>query len=79
MQVIEYDMLSFDKYCDILQEQRVSKTWFFAVQIEGPFSRTKVLFFFEHIPNNVDSKQNIHKIILTLVRFDGTTYQRLLS
>jgi len=79
MQVMEYDMLSFDKYCDILQEQRVSRTWYFAVQIEGPLSRTKVLFFFEHIPNNVDSKQNVHKIILTLVRFDGATYQRLKS
>lgn len=79
MQLIEFDMLSFEKYLDILQARKVSKTWFYAVQIDGPFSSTKVLFFFEHAPNDLDPELNIHNIIMTLVRFDGTTYQRLLS
>ena len=79
MQVTEYDMLSFEKYNDILQGKKVSKTWFFSVQIEGPSSHTKVLFFFENIPNIKSFKQNIHKIVLTMVRFDGVNYQRLLS
>jgi len=72
-------MLSFEKYNDILQGKKVSKTWFFSVQIEGPSSHTKVLFFFENIPNIKSFKQNIHKIVLTMVRFDGVNYQRLLS
>ena len=79
IQVIEFDMLSFEKYLDILQNRKVSKTWFFAVQIDGPFSSIKVLFFFEHVANHLAPKLDTHKIVLTLVRFDGATYQRLLS
>jgi Fic family protein len=79
MQIIDYDMLSYEKYCDIIKDQRVSKTWFFAVQIIGPISRTKILFFFEHIQDGKDAKIKSHKIILTLVRFDGSSYHRMMS
>ncbi|HOS45885.1 MAG TPA: Fic family protein, partial [Paludibacter sp.] len=73
----EYDMLSFDKYLDILKNDRVSRTWFFGSTISGSSSNVKVLFFFEHLPHYYGSIPNINKVILTLVKFNGTTYERL--
>jgi len=75
--LIEYDMLSFDKYLDILRNKKVSRTWFFGSTIAGPSSDVRVLFFFEHLPNYFGDIPYINKAILTLVRFNGVIYERL--
>jgi hypothetical protein len=77
--LFEYDMLSLDKYKDILKNKKVSRTWFFGSAIIGPSSNVKVLFFFEHLPNYFGEIPDINKVILTLVRYNGATYERLTS
>jgi len=77
--LFEYDMLSFDKYVDIIKNKKVSRTWFFGSAIAGPSSSVRVLFFFEHLPSSFGNTPDINKVILTLVRFNGATYERLTS
>lgn len=77
--LFEYDMLSFEKYLDILKNKKVSRTWFFGTAIVCYSSNIKVLFFFEHLPTVFGDVPNINKVVLTLVRFNGATYERLTS
>ncbi len=77
--LMEYDMLSSDKYLDILANKKVSRTWFFGLAVLGPSSYVKALFFFEHLPVHFGDMPEINKVMLTLVRFNGATYDRLTS
>ena len=78
--VREYDMLPFEKFKDICSGKRVSKTWFFTVEItDAFFSKQRMLFLFERIPSPIEKKINVSKVCLSILRFDGTMYQRLTS
>ena len=75
----EYDMLSFDKYKDLTQHKKTSRTWVLEIGLTGPNSRVRFIFFFEHASPNILSLKNSRKVSLTLAKFDGTSYQRLMS
>ena len=75
----DYDMLSLDKYIDISQDKRVSRTWFLGIEMTGPISSVRMLFFFEHARYKIASKKNSSRVCLTLAMFDRMFYRRLTS
>jgi len=75
----EYDMLSFEKYMNISQQKKVSRTWFLGIEMNSPGSNVRILFFFEYAPQKILSKKNASRVSLTLAMFDGTLYRRLTS
>ena len=78
--VRDYDMLSFEKFKDICSGKKVSKTWFFTIEIADAYLiKQRLLFLFERIPSLVESKVNVSKVCLTILRFDGNVYHRLTS
>ncbi len=73
----EYDLLTQDKYEDIGAGKGATKTWFLGLEISGPNSRERVLFFFSHASSKITEDVKSSKVGLVASRFDGSRYQRL--
>lgn len=74
-----YDLLTLEKYVDITRGKGVSKTWFVGLDIAGPSSREKVLWFFSGASWILKQDPNVSRVSLAVSRFDGTRYIRLNS
>lgn len=77
--LLEYDVLPFDKYLDITLGKKVSKTWFVGVEIIGPQSKERMLFFFERFVEKARDKKVLSPVSLVLARSDGASYRKLES
>jgi hypothetical protein len=74
-----YDLLTIDKYIDILRGKSASKTWFVGLEIFGPTTRDKFLFFFVSASWLLRKDPKISRVSLAVSRHDGTRYNRLSS
>jgi len=77
MKSIEYDELSFEKYIDLGEGRKVTRTWFFRVDFAYDRSYEKILFFFQHASQQIKKLEYSSPVSLCLARFDGTSYRRL--
>ena len=79
MKVNVYDIISFDKFLDIILGNKVSKTWFMSVEIITPDLREKLLFFFSRYLKEKWQKNISIPISLVATRYDGSSYRILHS
>jgi Fic family protein/molecular chaperone DnaK (HSP70) len=77
IKLMEFDILPFEKYADIEDGKKFTKTWFWGVEISGPKSTQRLLFFFNRSIGLLPP--NASKVSLMLARYDGTSYQKLTS
>ena len=73
----QYDLLTPEKYDDISLGKGVSKTWFLILELYGPHSREKILFFFHRATKKIADEVKASKVGLIASRFDGEQFQRL--
>ncbi len=73
----DYDVLALEKYEDISSGRRASRTWFVGLEILGPDSRERLLFFFNRASRSIAQDPKASRISLAISRFDGSRYQRL--
>lgn len=74
-----FDLLTLDKYVDIARFKSVSKTWFVGLELVGPSSREKVMWFFTGASWILKQDTKVSRVSLAVSRFDGTRYLRLTS
>ena len=74
MRLIEYDMLSFEKYTDICSGNRATKTWYFAIEIFFPNGSERFLFFFRHCPRQENGLVELSPVSLVLARYTNDGY-----
>ena len=79
MQVLQYDMLSFEKYFDIQRAKNVPRTWFFRLDVLGPGSYVRMMLFFEHISTDCVMTGTVNQVALKVARYNGSKYVRLTS
>jgi fido (protein-threonine AMPylation protein) len=72
-----YDVLTFEKYADITGGKRVTRTWFVGVDIDGPESRERLMFFFNGAGGHLRRTGSSSSVSLSVSRFDGTRFVRL--
>jgi len=77
MNLRDYDVLTLEKYEDITSGSRVTKTWFVGLEILGPESRERLLFFFNRASRSLGHDPKTSRVSLAISRFDGNRYQRL--
>lgn len=75
----EYDLLTFEKYLDIRGGRGVSKTWFLGLDMVGPQTRQKFMWFFNGASWILKQKEVASPVSLAISRFDGSRYLRLSS
>jgi len=79
MHLRDYDVLALEKYEDITGGRRASRTWFLGLEILGPGSRERFLFFFHRASRSIVQDQKASMASLAICRFDGNEFQRLSS
>jgi hypothetical protein len=79
MNLRDYDVLALEKYEDITTGRRASKTWFVGLEILGPGSRERLLFFFNRASRSIAQDPKASRVSLAISRFDGNRYERLSS
>jgi hypothetical protein len=72
-----YDLLPIEKYMDITNGRAVTKTWFIGLDIFGPQSRERVLWFFTNASWTVKQDKQSSRVSLGISRFDGNRFIRL--
>jgi len=77
MKSFDYDQLTFEKYIDLGKGRKVPRTWFFRVDFSHDRSYEKILFFFQHASPQLRKLAFSSPVSLSLARFDGTSYRRL--
>jgi len=79
MTLREYDLLALEKYEDIINGRKATRTWFAGLEIVGPDSRERVLFFFNRASRSIMQDEKASRVSLAISRFDGNQYNRLSS
>lgn len=77
MRCYVYDLLPIEKYRDIANGKGVTKTWFIGLDIIGPRSRERVLWFFNAASWVLKQNTQASRVSLAISRLDGTRYVRL--
>jgi fido (protein-threonine AMPylation protein) len=72
-----YDLLPIEKYIDIANGRSATKTWFIGLEISGPQSRERVLWFFNNASWTLKQDKQSSRVSLGISRFDGNKYTRL--
>jgi hypothetical protein len=72
-----YDLLPIEKYRDIASGKSVTKTWFIGLDIVGPRSKERVLWFFNGASWILKQNTQVSRVSLAISRFDGTRFVRL--
>lgn len=72
-----YDLLPIEKYWDISSGKSVTKTWFIGLDMVGPRSKEKVLWFFNGASWLLKQNAQASRVSLAISRFDGTRFARL--
>lgn len=75
IRLMEFDILPFEKYLDIEEGKKFTKTWFLGIEISSNSSTERLLFFFNRSTGLLPL--NASKVSLMLARYDGTSYQKL--
>jgi hypothetical protein len=70
-------LLTPEKFEDINAGKGATKTWFISLEVFGPCSREKILFFFNRATKKIIEEVKASKVGLIASRFDGTQFQRL--
>lgn len=79
MRVQKYDMLTFDKYAEMALGKRAARTWFVGVEITGPQSRERTMWFFNGASRALRKTGAASSVSLAISRFDGARFVRLSS
>jgi Fic family protein len=74
-----YDLLPIEKYREITAGKSVTKTWFIGLEMSGPRSRERVLWFFTGASWVLKQDTQASRVSLAISRSDGTRYVRLNS
>jgi hypothetical protein len=72
-----YDLLTLEKYVDIASGRNASRTWFVGLEMVGPASREKAMWFFNAASWVLRQESRASRVSLAISRFDGTRYMRL--
>ena len=79
MRAFEYDMLSYEKYRNICCGKKVSRTWFYGVEIAGPTGREHLLFFFVFCRKRYTENKTLSPVSLIIARSENGGYRILES
>jgi hypothetical protein len=72
-----FDLLTLEKYIDIASGKTASRTWFVGLEMLGPASKEKAMWFFNPASWILKRDGKASKVSLAVSRFDGTRYVRL--
>jgi hypothetical protein len=73
----DFGMIPFEKYIDIEDGKKFTRTWFLGLEVTGPNSKERFLFFFNRTSDTFPKEYN--RVSLTVARYDGSAYQRITS
>ena len=73
----DFGIIPFEKYLDIEEGKKFSRTWFLGLEVAGENAKERFLLFFNRSPETAPKGSS--RVSLTLARFDGTGYQRITS
>lgn len=76
MKVLEYDLLSFDKYLDLCSGKKVSRTWFMGFDVMSFDQKERILFFFVNTMRRLKDLK-LNPVSLILARSDNGSYRIL--
>jgi hypothetical protein len=74
-----YDLLPIEKYNEISNGRSATRTWFIGLDILGPESRAKILWFFNNASWTMKQDKQSSRVSLGISRFDGNRFVRLTS
>jgi len=78
MKFYDYDMLSFEKYMDLCNGKKATKTWFIAFALETPTRQERILFFFVSSTRKI-AEIKISPVSLIIARAEDGGYKILVS